>query len=46
MSTTAYSIEKQEKYTEIAILEDKFTARIAPELKTELVVLRMQVLRT
>ncbi|MBL4708802.1 MAG: STAS domain-containing protein [Flavobacteriales bacterium] len=40
MSTTAYSIEKQEKYTEIAILEDKFTARIAPELKTELVVLK------
>lgn len=40
MSTTAYSIEKQDKYTQVAILEDKFTARVAPDLKAELVILK------
>lgn len=40
MSTTAYSIEKQDRYTQISILEDKLTARVAPDLKAELVVLK------
>lgn len=34
-----YSITKQDKYTTIKIHEAKFTAKIAPDLKTELVLL-------
>jgi anti-anti-sigma factor len=42
MSSSAYSIEKKDKYTLITVQEEKFTARIAPELKTELVLLNSQ----
>lgn len=39
MSSAAFTIEEQEKYTHISVLEDKFTARIAPDLKAELAVI-------
>lgn len=35
----AFNIEIQDKYTAIRILADKFTAKVAPELKAELVLL-------
>lgn len=34
-----YSITKQDKYTTIKVHDSKFTAKIAPDLKTELVLL-------
>lgn len=34
-----YSITKKDKYTTIKVHESKFTAKIAPDLKTELVLL-------
>jgi len=37
MEATDYQIEKKDKYYLIQILTDKFTARVAPELKAELV---------
>lgn len=37
MSAAEYSIEVEEKYTTITVNEDKFTAKIAPTLKTELI---------
>ena len=37
MSEVAYKIENDEKYTLIQVLEEKLTARVAPEFKTELV---------
>lgn len=36
MKDTSYSIEEKEKFTHIKILESRFTARIAPELKDDL----------
>lgn len=39
MSQESYQIEKRDKYTLVKINEDKFTAKIAPDLKTELVLL-------
>ncbi len=39
MSKDSYTIEKHDKYTSIKINEDKFTAKMAPDLKTELVLL-------
>jgi len=39
MSSESYTIEELEKYTLIKVHEDKFTAKISPELKAELVVL-------
>lgn len=39
MSTEAYSIDIQDKYTHIKVLDDKFTAKVAPDLKAELAVL-------
>lgn len=42
MSNSAYSIEKKEKFTLIRLEEEKFTARIAPDLKTELVLMNSQ----
>lgn len=39
MSQDSYIIEQKEKYTLIKINDDKLTARLAPELKTELVLL-------
>ena len=42
MSNTAYEIEKKDKYTLVRLLEEKFTARIAPDLKTELVLMNSQ----
>ncbi len=40
MNTEAYQIEEKDKYTLITILEDKFTAKVSPDLKAELVVLK------
>jgi len=37
MSSTAYQIEKRDRYTLVKVLEEKFTAKISPELKAELV---------
>lgn len=34
-----YSIVKEDKYTTLKVLDAKFTAKIAPDLKTELVLL-------
>lgn len=42
MESAAYQIEKKEKYTYIKLLIDKFTARVAPDLKAELVLLNDQ----
>ncbi|MAY84401.1 MAG: anti-anti-sigma factor [Flavobacteriales bacterium] len=42
MSNPAYEIEKKDKYTLVRLLEEKFTARIAPDLKTELVLMNSQ----
>jgi len=39
MSTLSYIIENKEKYALVKVLEDKFTAKLAPDLKAELVVL-------
>jgi anti-anti-sigma factor len=39
MSTAAFQIDKKDKYVQVNILEDKFTARVSPDLKTELVLL-------
>ncbi len=39
MSKVSYDIVQEEKYTLIELQEEKFTARIAPDLKTELVLL-------
>jgi anti-anti-sigma factor len=39
MSSEAFTIDIQEKYTHISVLEDKFTARVAPDLKAELTLL-------
>ena len=40
MESAAYKIEENENYSVLTILEDKFTATIAPDLKSELVVLK------
>lgn len=40
MESATYQIESQEKYTTITVLDDKFTARISPDLKAELIVLK------
>jgi len=37
MESTAFKIEKKENYYLIKVLEDKFTAKVAPDLKAELV---------
>lgn len=42
MSNSAYEIEKKDKFTLIRLKEEKFTARIAPDLKTELVLMNSQ----
>jgi len=42
MSSTAYQIEEKDRYTLLTVLEDKFTAKIAPSLKAELAVLNGQ----
>jgi len=42
MSNPAYEIEKKDKFTLVRLLEEKFTARIAPDLKTELVLMNSQ----
>ncbi len=39
MSSAAYSIDVQDKYTHISVLEDKFTAKVSPDLKAEIAVL-------
>ncbi|MFT6167449.1 MAG: anti-anti-sigma factor [Vicingaceae bacterium] len=36
MSSSVFTIDIQEKYTHISVLEDKFTAKVAPDLKAEL----------
>lgn len=40
MSQTSYKVTKEENYTSIQLLEEKFTAAIAPELKAALVELK------
>lgn len=40
MSHQAYSIEEQDKFTLVKLLDSKFTAKISPDLKTELVLLK------
>lgn len=42
MKDTSYLIEGKEKFTHIQIHESRFTAKIAPELKNELVKLEKQ----
>jgi len=42
MSNSAYEIEKKDNFTLITLKEEKFTARIAPDLKTELVLMNSQ----
>lgn len=39
MSSESYQIEKHDKYTIITVNEDKFMAKMAPDMKAELVVL-------
>lgn len=39
MSSKSYTIEELEKYTLIKVHEEKFTAKLSPELKAEMVVL-------
>lgn len=39
MSQDTFTIEQQEKFTLVKINEDKFTAKMAPDLKAELVIL-------
>tara|TARA_B110000046_G_scaffold35749_1_gene38993 strand:+ start:8782 stop:9177 length:396 start_codon:yes stop_codon:yes gene_type:complete len=38
MSSASFTIEVLEKYTHVSVLEDKFTAKVAPDLKAELAV--------
>jgi len=45
MSNPAYEIEKKDKYTLVKLKEEKFTARIAPDLKTEMVLMNSQGIR-
>ena len=40
MFSASYKINVQDKYTQISVLEDKFTAKVAPDLKAELVYLK------
>ena len=40
MFSTSYKINVQDKYTQISVLEDKFTAKVALDLKAELVHLK------
>ena len=40
--TKAYNIDKQDKFVRLEIIEEKFTAKISPELKAELVLLASQ----
>lgn len=40
MFSTSFNINFQDKYTQISLLEDKFTANAAPDLKAELVLLK------
>jgi anti-anti-sigma factor len=42
MSNPAYEIEKKDKFTLVKLNEEKFTARIAPDLKTEMVLMNSQ----
>lgn len=39
MSQDSYTIEQKDKYTLVTINEEKLTAKVAPELKTEMVLL-------
>ncbi len=45
MSSSAYEIEKKDKYTLIKVLEEKFTAKISPEMKADLVGLNTKGLK-
>lgn len=45
MGKAAYEIEKKDKFTLISLKEEKFTAKIAPDLKTELVLMNSQGVR-
>lgn len=40
MNEAAYSIEKQDRFTRVSIHENKFTARVAPEMKAEITALK------
>jgi anti-anti-sigma factor len=39
MSEEVFKIDQQDKYTIITVNEEKFTARVSPDLKTELVLM-------
>ena len=45
MTSSAYQIEKQDRYTLIRVMEEKFTAKISPEMKAELVDLNTKGLK-
>lgn len=39
MSSPSFTIDIQDKYTHVSVLEDKFTAKVAPDLKAELAII-------
>ena len=45
MNSSAYRIEKKDRHTLLKVLEEKFTAKISPEMKTELVALNNKGLK-
>lgn len=45
MNASAYHIEKKDRYTLLKVLAEKFTAKISPEMKTELVALNNKGLK-
>jgi anti-anti-sigma factor len=40
MNNSSYNIETKDKYTLVTVKEEKFTAKISPDLKTEMVLLK------
>lgn len=42
MSSSPFTIDIKDKYLHIAVLEDKFTAKVAPDLKAELAIINSE----
>lgn len=42
MSSESFIIDVQDKYTQVSVLEDKFTAKVAPDLKAELAIIKSE----
>ena len=42
MSSESFIIDVQDKYTHVSVLEDKFTAKVAPDLKAELAIINSE----